>query len=75
MVAYEGGGVDSIVNPETGLLTSRDAQTLGQSTRTLLENPPQRAAMAEEGGKRAVALFSQEMLGEVLEKWLLGKIT
>jgi glycosyltransferase involved in cell wall biosynthesis len=69
-VAYEGGGVSSIVAPGTGLLTERDPRSLGRAIRSLLEDPDRLHEMALEGRKRAERSFSWLELGSELEGWL-----
>jgi glycosyltransferase involved in cell wall biosynthesis len=74
-VAYEGGGVSSIVTPETGILTERDPRSLGRAIRSLLADPARRDRMAAEGRKRAEEKFSGDKLGRRLEVWLSGFAT
>ena len=69
-VAYEGGGVSSIVTPDTGVLTERNTAVLGQAVHTLLGNAEQYAAMAKASRTRAETHFSYTMLGARLEEWL-----
>ncbi|OQY29825.1 MAG: hypothetical protein B6244_02380 [Candidatus Cloacimonetes bacterium 4572_55] len=69
-VAYQGGGVSSIVTPETGVLTNRNPAELGRATRTLLQKHTQRMDMAKTGRVRAETCFSYTMLGARLEGWL-----
>ncbi len=69
-VAYEGGGVSSIVTPETGILTERDPKSLGCAVRSLLADPERREMMADAGRRRAEEEFSWTMLGERLKHWL-----
>ena len=38
-VAYSGGGVSSVVSPESGMLTERNSAALGNAVRGLLEDP------------------------------------
>ncbi len=70
-VAYEGGGVSSIITPGTGVLTARDPVALGRAIRELVTDPNRLAAMALEGGKRAREEFSWLELGRRLEDWLI----
>ncbi|NNE02367.1 MAG: glycosyltransferase family 4 protein, partial [Eudoraea sp.] len=74
IVAYEGGGVNSIVTPETGVLTQRDPKTLGEEIRTLLLNEKKRASMTKESRERAAEFYATEVLGPRLNQWLLGFI-
>lgn len=69
-VAYEGGGVSSIVTPETGTLTERNPQSLGQAVRGLLQDPDALASMAKAGRLRAEQNFSANDLGKKLQAWL-----
>ena len=72
-VAYEGGGVSSIVTPETGILTKRDPKSLGCTIRALLTDPEKLEMMAREGRRRAEENFCWLKLGRRLEDWL-GRI-
>jgi phosphatidylinositol alpha-mannosyltransferase len=74
-VAYEGGGVSSIITAETGLLTERDPRALGRAIRSLLVDADRRRSMAKEGRKRAEERFSATGLGRRLESWLAGMTT
>ena len=66
-VAYKGGGVESIITPETGLLTERSPEALGRAIRQLLNQPERLEAMALAGRKRAEEKFSATNLGRSLE--------
>jgi glycosyltransferase involved in cell wall biosynthesis len=70
-VAYEGGGVSSIVTDETGILTRRDPKALGSQVRALLEDPERLKRMARAGRRRAEQNYSWLDLGERLKDWLL----
>jgi len=70
-VAYEGGGVSSIVTHDTGVLTKRDPKSLGCAIRGLLTDPEKLGMMAQEGRKRAEENFSWLKLGRRLEDWLV----
>ena len=72
VVAYEGGGVHSVLSEETGILTERNPEALGTSIRSVLEDEAKRASMAEAGRKRAVELFAVDYLGGKLYAWLEG---
>lgn len=74
IVAYEGGGVNSIVTSETGVLTDRDPKTLGEEVRKLLLNESKRAAMTKESRERAAEFYATEVLGPRLSQWLQGFI-
>lgn len=73
-VAYEGGGVDSIVTPEVGTLTPRDPEALGEATRELLGDAPRRGRMAERARRRAEERFDTVRLAADLEGWLEGLV-
>ena len=70
-VAYEGGGVSSIVTPKTGILTKRDPKSLGSAIRGLLTDPEKLGMMEREGRRRAEENFSWLKLGRRLEDWLV----
>ncbi len=72
IVAYEGGGVNSIVTPEAGVLTKRNPKALGEAVRTLLLNEKRRSAMARKCRERAAEFYAVEVLGPRLNQWLLG---
>lgn len=69
-VAYRGGGVDSIVTSDVGVLTERHPKALGTAVREILQDPDRREAMATAGRTRAERHFSYPHLIDVLEKWL-----
>jgi glycosyltransferase involved in cell wall biosynthesis len=69
-VAYEGGGVGAIVNPEVGVLTERRPQALGAAVRTLLEQPDRREIMAGAARLRAESRFDERALGDQLVDWI-----
>ncbi len=69
-VAYEGGGVGSVVTPDTGILTDRDPRALGQAIRSQLADPDKLAATAKRARVRTEECFSTTMLGEQLHQWL-----
>ncbi len=70
-VAYEGGGVASIITPDTGILTARDPRSLGRAIRALLADPARLRAMARAGRDRARENYSWLKLGQELEDWLV----
>ncbi len=72
VVAYAGGGVDSIVTPDVGVLTNRSSHELGKSIRQLLLNPELRTKMGVSGRKRAVAYYDYPKLVKQLVVWLEG---
>jgi len=74
-VAYEGGGVSSIVTRETGILTERDPKSLGLAIRALLTQPDKLATMAQKGRQRAEENFSWHRLGPSLEDWLTRMVS
>jgi len=69
-VAYEGGGVHSIVTPDVGILSSRDPAVLGRAVRDLLTDEARRGEMALRARRRAQKLFDGTRLAERLEAWL-----
>ena len=69
-VAYEGGGVSSIVTPETGVLTERNPEKLGHAVNNLLNDTERYKMMRTTGRQRAETHFSNAMLGARLENWL-----
>ncbi len=69
-VAYEGGGVSSIITDATGILTKRDPKSLGSAIRELLTDPGRLEVMAREGRSRAQENFSWIKLGGKLADWL-----
>ena len=71
IVAYEGGGVNSIVTQETGVLTERNPKALGKAVSSLLNDEKRRKSMATECRKRAADYYSTEVLGPRLNDWLL----
>ena len=71
IVAYEGGGVNSIVTPDTGILTERSSKALGQAVRSLLLNEKRRSSMGRNCRERAKTIYSTEVLGPRLNQWLL----
>ena len=72
VVAYEGGGIHSIVTRETGFLTKRNPKALGEAVRSCLLNPETRSVMSLKCRKRAEELFSSHLLGSRLTDWLVG---
>ena len=73
-VAYEGGGVSSIITSETGVLVDRDEVELGQQVLSLLENQPLRDSMATAGRKRAEANYGWRDVGKRFDDWLTGML-
>lgn len=71
IVAYEGGGVNSIVTPDTGMLTERNPKALGETVRSLLLNEKRRSDMAKKCRERATEFYATEVLGPRLNQWLL----
>lgn len=69
-VAYRGGGVDSIVTPEVGVLTERTPDALGESVRDLLVAEDRRREMVLFGRKRAEEAYAEGPLTDRLERWL-----
>lgn len=71
-VAYEGGGVNSIVTEETGNLTERHPDALGNAIRSLLLDENKRLTMSANCRERAKKYYATEVLGPNLNDWLLG---
>ena len=69
-VAYEGGGVGSIISEDTGILTDRDPKALGLAVRSLLQDPERLQSMAKAGRARAEEKYGWRQLGQTLEDWL-----
>ncbi len=69
-VAYEGGGVSSIITQETGVLAKRDPELLGSEIRALLTEPERLGRMARAGRRRAEEHYNCLKLGRRLEEWL-----
>ena len=69
-VAYRGGGVDSIVSQEVGVLTERSPNRLGRAIRRVLEDHPRARTMAIAGRKRAENEYAASKLGDRLARWL-----
>ena len=70
IVAYEGGGVNSIITEDTGILTERNSEAIGKAVRLLLLNKEQQNAMAIRCRERAERLYATEVLGPKLVDWL-----
>jgi glycosyltransferase involved in cell wall biosynthesis len=66
-VAYEGGGVNSIVTADVGILTPRDPVELGRAVRGLLSDEPARRGMQTAARRRAEARFDAVALAGELE--------
>lgn len=73
-VAYEGGGVGSIITPDVGCLTDRDPAALGAAVREVLLDDERRSEMAAAGRARAEGLYSYPLLVGRLVKWLDGLV-
>ena len=63
-VAYSGGGVDSIVTPECGVLVERAPRALGSAIRSVLLDDWRRLQMSVAGKKRAKSEFAKGCLGD-----------
>ncbi len=72
VVAYEGGGVASIVTPTEGILTERNSQVLGEKVNYLLQNSGLRKQMARSCRARAEKNYSSPDLVRTLSDWLAG---
>lgn len=71
-VAYRGGGVDSIISNDVGLLTEREPAALGRAIRSVLEDEEAARSMALAGRRRAELQYDAHALGERLAEWLEG---
>lgn len=69
-VAYEGGGVSSIVTPTEGILTERSPEILGKKINYLLQNAGLRRQMAVSCRARAEKLYDYNELVQELVEWL-----
>jgi len=72
VVAYDGGGVGSIVTPDVGFLTERSPGILGKKIAYLLENPGLESKMSIAGRKRAEENYDYNKLVRQLVEWLEG---
>ncbi|MDP2722366.1 MAG: glycosyltransferase family 4 protein [Bacteroidales bacterium] len=72
VVAYAGGGVDSIITPQAGILTERNPEILGKTIRHLLQDVALRNQMSEYGRKRAEQHYDYNTLVKKLAHWLQG---
>lgn len=69
-VAYEGGGVGSIVTPTEGILTERSPEILGKKVNYLLQNAGLRRQMAVSCRDRAEKLYNYNELVDKLINWM-----
>jgi glycosyltransferase involved in cell wall biosynthesis len=69
-VAYEGGGVASIITKDVGVLTDRDPLALGDAVAALLEDDERRKPMAVAGRARAESNYHYPSLVSELVSWL-----
>lgn len=69
-VAYEGGGVASIITEDVGVLTDRDPVALGDAVAGLLKDDDRRTRMAVAGRARATANYHYPSLVGQLVSWL-----
>ena len=69
-VAYDGGGVGTIITPGTGVLVRRDPSALGEATRDLLQHPRRIREMGRAARLRAEEEFSAGNLARRLSTWL-----
>lgn len=70
VVAYEGGGVGSIVTPDVGILTERSPDELGKKISKLLSDEKLMEEMAVNGRLRAEENYDYNKLVAKLVKWL-----
>ncbi len=69
-VAYQGGGVDSIITPDVGVLTERDPEALGDAVAALLSDEHRRSQMAVAARTRAEKYFDRVELDRRLVEWV-----
>ncbi len=69
-VAYEGGGVGSIVTSTEGILTTRNPEQLGKKVNYLLQNTGLRKQMSVSCRDRAEKLYDYNNLVQELVNWL-----
>ncbi len=69
LVAYRGGGVDSIITPEVGILTERNPKALGEKIAYLLQHPELIKKMSVAGRKRAEEHYDYNNLVRELTEW------
>lgn len=69
-VAYRGGGVDSIVSPDVGVLTERTPSALGRAIREVLEDEERANDMAAAGMRLARIRYAASELGKRLAEWI-----
>lgn len=72
VVAYEGGGVGSIVTPTEGILTERNPKVLGQKINYLLLNSGLRIQMSTSCRQRAEKHYDYNVLVAKLAVWMEG---
>lgn len=70
VVAYEGGGVGSIITPTEGILSDRNPEVLGEKIKYLLQNVGQRKQMARSCRYRAEKNYDYNLLVDELLNWL-----
>lgn len=70
VVAYDGGGVGSIVTPTEGILTERSPKALGKKINYLLLNSGLRKQMSVSCRHRAVKNYDYHLLVKKLVDWL-----
>lgn len=74
VVAYHGGGVDSIVTKDLGILTEKNPNDLGKSIRGLLQDNDKLNRMSKKARLAAEKRFNVEILGPQFESFLLNII-
>lgn len=72
VVAYSGGGVDSIVTSGVGVLTDRNPEILGQTIRRLLQDVALRKKLSVNCRERAENNYDYHQLVSKLAAWLQG---
>jgi glycosyltransferase involved in cell wall biosynthesis len=69
-VAYRGGGVDSIITPDAGVLTAREPAALGHAVRLRLEERESTLEMAARARNRAAQQFDTDLVSQRFVKWV-----
>ena len=69
-IAYRGGGVDSIITPDVGVLTERDPAALGRAVRLRFEEQDRTRQMAIRGRSRAVQCFDLSLVSQRFVTWI-----
>ncbi|MDH3250198.1 MAG: glycosyltransferase family 4 protein [Acidimicrobiia bacterium] len=76
-VAYHGGGVDSIITPDVGVLTAREPAALGQAVRLRLEEREATHQMATRARDRAAHHYDTDLVSHRFVTWVeeMGRLS